>query len=63
MDLQVDQNGLSRSRRGSVLAGGSDMLGQDESTKPDLTKQLSLGGRKEGRRKSMRKKKSKRDEE
>ena len=65
MGLSVDDKGLSRSRRGSVLAGGSDMLGQSDD-KPGLSKQLSLGGdggRKDSRRKSMRKKKGKKDEE
>ena len=57
--------GETRQRRGSVLAAGSDMLGQSDDSKPVLTSQLSLGGekRKDGRRKSMRRKKGKKDEE
>jgi len=62
--LSIDEVGGVRSRRGSVLAGGSDMLGEEN--KPglaDLGKQLSLGGQltRNSKRKSQRKKKKRQD--
>ena len=65
MGLSIDEGGV-RSRRGSVLAGGSDMLGEEN--KPglgDLSHQLSLGGQlsRNAKRKSQRKKKKSKDKD
>ena len=65
MGLSIEESG-ARSRRGSVLAGGSDMLGEaDKTNLSDLSRQLSLGDKltRNSKRKSQRRKKKHQDME